>query len=246
MHPNISKVQQSITLFCFPFAGGSSYSFNTFGPNLSPGIELNPVELPGRGKRSRENLMYDANAVADDILKTIEPVIASGNPYAIFGHSMGALLGYIVIRKLIERKLQLPVHFFASGRGGPSYDDGREEYYKLPKKEFREKLRELGGSPKEVLDHEQLMDFFEPILRADFQVVETYEHKIEEPFDVPVSVMTGKEDKIDLEGAGMWQNETTAPIKIYEFDGGHFFLFDHVKEICGIISAVISASIKEH
>lgn len=239
-------MQQSITLFCLPFAGGSSYSYNTFGPNLSANVELFAVELPGRGKRSRESLLYDAHTVADDILNTIEPVIASGKPYAIFGHSMGALLGYLVIRRLIEKKLQLPVHFFASGRGGPSYKDGREQYYKLPKKEFRETLRELGGSPKEVLEHDQLMDFFEPVLRADFQVVETYEHDAQDPFTVPVSVMTGKEDSISLEAAGLWQKETTLPVKVYEFDGGHFFIFDHVKEICRIISAVTSASTDKH
>lgn len=232
-------MQQDITLYCLPFAGGSSYSFLTFGSNLSANIKLVTVEPPGRGRRSRENLLYNAHAVSEDIFKSIETSITSGNRYALFGHSMGALIGYLLIRRIAEKNLPLPVYFFASGRGGPSFKDDHEQYYMLPKVEFREKLREIGGSPIEVLEHEQLMDFFEPILRADFQVVETYKHKPENPFNVPVSVLIGEEDKVSIEAAKMWQDETTEPIKIHKFSGGHFFLFDHVPEICNIISEAL-------
>lgn len=230
-------MKEKINLYCLPFAGGSSYSYNLFSPHLSSKINFIPVELPGRGKRIKETLLKSANQIADDIFTAIRPEVVSGVPHAIFGHSMGALLGYLLTRKLLENNLQPPLHLFVSGRGGPSYNDERESYYLLPKKEFKDKLKELGGSPKEVLEHDTLMDFFEPILRADFEVVETHKYEEKEPFNVPISVMIGSTDKVTFETARLWQKETLIPIKIHRFDGDHFFIFQHAQSICKIISA---------
>ncbi|MDQ3191153.1 MAG: alpha/beta fold hydrolase [Bacteroidota bacterium] len=230
-------MKEKINLYCLPFAGGSSYSYNVFTPHLSSNVNLVPVELPGRGKRSREALLNEADLMADDVFAKIKSNLVSGVPYAIFGHSMGGLLGYLLTRKILENNLPLPLHLFISGRSGPSYNDDREKYYLLPKQEFRDKLKELGGSPKEVLENDDLMDFFEPILRADFQVVETYNHQEEAPFSVPASIMIGDEDKISLEAARLWQKETSQPIKLHSFTGGHFFVFQHLTSICKIISA---------
>lgn len=240
-----ANVQEQVNLICLPFAGGSSYSYSTFGPCLFPGIKLLPVELPGRGKRSREALLYDANALAGDVFQSLRAEIASGKPYSVFGHSMGALLGYLLLRRILKEDLPLPLHFFVSGRGGPSAPNDREHYYKLPKQEFRDKLRELGGSPPEVLEHDALMDFFEPVLRADFQVVETYEHNGEAPLPVPITVLIGKQDTITLEAARMWQEESTSPVKVHEYDGGHFFLFERQKEICSMVSAVLNDALQK-
>jgi surfactin synthase thioesterase subunit len=230
-------VKKTINLFFLPFAGGSSYSYSNFSSLLLPHINCVPVELPGRGKRSKEELLTDAHIIVEDIYIQIKEIIHSGEEYGIFGHSMGALLGYLLLHKIKQNNLPFPIHFFASGRGGPSYLNEREIYYLLPKQEFREKLKELGGSPKEVLEHEVLMDYFEPILRADFQVVETYLHKEQEKLKVPFSVFLGDEDKISLEAAKCWQMETSSPIKIHQFQGDHFFILPHVKSICNIISA---------
>ena len=105
----------------------------------------------------------------------------------------------------------------------------------MPKQEFIDKLRELNGSPIEVLENDALMDFFEPIIRADFKAIETYNYKKSQPFDVPISVFIGEDDKVSIEAAQSWQEETTMTISVRKYQGGHFFIFQNIESICNDI-----------
>lgn len=234
-------MDNSVKLILLPFAGGSSYSYNNFIPLFPANIELVAVEIPGRGKRSKEKSIKDAREVTEDIYNQIKQLAESGQKYAIFGHSMGALLGYLLTHKLAQNNLPLPVHLIASGRGGPSHKDEEEMYHLLPYDKFIDKLREMGGSPKEVLEHEALMMFLEPIIRADFQLVETYKHEAQNPLNIPITVLIGDKDEITPEIASKWQVESTLPVTIKEYSGGHFFIYDHQHDIAKLISSLLSS-----
>ena len=93
--------------------------------------------------------------------------------------------------------------------------------------------------PPHVLQNEELLEVFEPVLRADFQANDTYEHKREEPFDVPLTVMIGTEEETSREDALRWQEETMQDIDLTEFPGGHFFIFDHLSDLGGIVSRTL-------
>src|SRR5690606_40893251 len=97
-------------------------------------------------------------------------------PYAIYGHSLGSLLTYLVTIRIIREGLNKPVHLFVSGRGGPSIPRKEPPTSELPRPAFINKLRELGGFPDDLLNDEDVMNFFEPILRSDFRGVETYQY----------------------------------------------------------------------
>src|SRR5262249_31116493 len=89
-----------IDLFCLPFAGGNKYAFREFEKLSPPYLNFIPIEYPGRGSRSNEPLLGDIGYLADDVFVQIERAIGS-RPYSIYGHSMGALLAYLVARKLL-------------------------------------------------------------------------------------------------------------------------------------------------
>jgi len=233
-------MNKKVTLIALPFAGGNSYSFQQLQPHLADNINFVPVELPGRGVRISEDLITDINVLVNDIFETVKAIIIEEKEYVILGHSMGALLGYLLLDKIEKSNLPLPLHFFASGANAPAFEREEEMIYKMPKINFIDKLRELGGSPKEVLENETIMEFFTPILRADFEVVETYQHQQSKPLNVPTSVLIGTEDKITLTSANQWQNEFNPTIKVYEFSGKHFFIFDHLQQICKLINTTIS------
>ena len=97
-------------------------------------------------------------------------------------------------------------------------------------------LRELGGCPKEVLEDEELVDFFVPIIRADLQVNDTYEYEEPQPFSIPLTAMRGEDEETTYEKLLEWQKETVERISIIEFPGDHFFILDHLSEIGRIIS----------
>ena len=222
-----------IHLICFPFAGGSVYSYARYQGFPQRNIKLTTFELPGRGRRIDQPFLPEIHAMADDLYKQVMPII--NEPYAFYGHSMGALIAYLITKRIIREGLPQPLYLFVSGRFGPSAEDPEPPTHDLPPDEFRKKLREIGGSPDELLDDDTLMNFFDPILRSDFRAIEQYVYEETTPFDIPIITMAGKDEKITEEQAMAWQKETTRPIELHWFEGKHFFILDHAGEIMRII-----------
>jgi len=234
--------QQKITLYCLPFAGGHAHSYRDFQAHVADFIFVKPLDLPGRGRRSREPLLVDLEAMADDVFHQIQTDI-DGKPYAIYGHSMGALLGNILSRRILGTNLSAPLHLFFSGREAPSIPCDDPPKYTLSKKAFIAYLHEMGGFPSDLLTDAAFMAFFEPILRNDIKAVETYIYKVVPPFDIPITLLHGMNDKecpyVDL---FPWQQETRQPISIKQFPGDHFFIFEHLFQIGQLISKTSLAS----
>src|SRR5947209_3741674 len=144
-----------VNLFCFPFAGGSKYSYNSYAKLANKHIKVVPVDYPGRGLRFKEPLLKVLDPIINDGFEKIKDNLHE--PYAFYGHSMGTIVCYLVTKRIIEEGLPQPVHLFLSGRGGPSVVYSEPARYLLPKEKFRAQLREMGGSPDDVLNDEELM-----------------------------------------------------------------------------------------
>jgi surfactin synthase thioesterase subunit len=245
MRSTLLDNHQKVTLYCFPFAGGNSLSYREFQAHVADFIKVKPIDLPGHGKRARERLLTDLNTMSNDLLLQVQTEIKN-QPYAIYGHSMGADLGYLLTRRIREAGLPAPLHLFFSGRKAPSVNDGKMPKFNLPKNEFVCELNKLGGCPPEVLAEAALLDFFEPILRADFQAIETYVYQPEPSFDIPMTIMMGlTDDEVKEEHLLPWQQETRHPISIKRFSGGHFFIFDHLPSIGQLISKTLAQAFQE-
>jgi surfactin synthase thioesterase subunit len=226
-----------MTLIILPFAGGSQFSFNemVYAANAK-GIKPVPVEYPGRGKRFTDPLLENIHDIVEDVFLQVKNHLAP--PYAIYAHSMGCIVGYLLIHKIMNKGIPLPVHLFFSGCCGPSVVHEMETKHTLQTDEFIEKLRELGGCPEAILEDEQLLNIFLPVIRSDFRAVETYIYKrSSEPLKIPISVIIGTEDKVTYEDAKLWQQETNKAIEIFEFKGNHFFIFGNEQKIVDLIYA---------
>ncbi len=229
---------KSLNMFCLPFAGGSFYAYREFEKYVASDIRVIGTDLPGHGRKIAEPLLTDIHKMADYIWELVRDDL--NDSYAIYGHSMGATLAYLLTKKIFQENVPVPRHLFVSGRPGPSGGNEKEEIHQLPKAEFIRKITEYGGTPKEVLAEEELMNFMEPILRADFQAVETYHYAGDTPLDIPVTVMVGSDDRTCQGEAMKWQAITTQEITFREFSGGHFFIFEHLPEIGKIISQALT------
>lgn len=223
-----------ICLYCLPFAGGNSYSYRPL-QDLTESIEMIPLELPGRGRRIREHLLTDLNLLAADAFNQLI-VRDLTQKYALFGHSMGALLVYLVAQRLVTADLPLPVHIFVSGHRAPSVSHRLTWKHNLPKTEFIAMLQQLGGCPSEILQDVALLNFFEPVLRADLQAAELYQYQVSLPLPVPMTVMLGTEEQeVNYQEAAAWQQESIYPLAIKVFHGGHFFIFEQIRQIKQVI-----------
>jgi surfactin synthase thioesterase subunit len=223
-------------LFCIPFSGGNAYSYSDFNKYLPKEIELINLELPGRGKRITEDLLTNIEAMTEDLFRQTESHI-KGN-YALFGHSLGALLCSTLCRTIAMKKANLPKYLFVSGQTAPHLikPDNR---YSLPDDKFIEMLRQMEGTPEELLTDKSFIQFFLPIVKMDFQAIANYKHIPAKPFNVPITVLLGRLENITDEEAANWQMETNEEIAIHRFDGGHFFIFNQTEEICRLITKKI-------
>ena len=215
--------QARLRLFCFPFAGGGALTYRTWQEHLSPHIEVCPVQLPGRENRIREQPFRRMQPLVEAICTALAPYLDL--PYAFFGHSLGAIVGYEVCQSLEQRHIR-PELLLVSARRPPELPVERV-LHDRPRHELFARLQELGGTPARVLQDPDWMEILEPMLRADFELHETYRPRLTPRLDCPLVAFGGSADpevnRSQLEG---WRRVTTGHFGLQMFAGGHFYLND--------------------
>lgn len=202
---------------------------------MPPGIEVCPVQPPGRENRLSEQRFVRVGPLAEAICEAVKPLLDV--PFAFFGHSLGAVVGYEAALRLRKKGEAEPVQLIVSARRAPSVPRDDEPTYNLPDEEFRAKLAELEGTPKEVLEHPELMELMEPLLRADFELNDTYEPSDEPALDIPVTAFGGLEDpEVARDDLDAWRQVSRGTFRLRMFAGGHFFLHEHQQALIAAIA----------
>lgn len=215
--------QSWLNLICLPFAGGGSAIFRSWPEGLASDVAVWAARLPGRENRLLEQPYTDAHELVAALLPAIRPL--TDRPYAVFGHSMGALLAYEVARELVALGARQPVCLIVAGNNAAHTLADPPGLHRLPDKHLIDALRDYGATPELVLTQPALLDLFLPMIRADFSVAETYRHRPGLTLDCPIVVCRGSEDQdCSAEGALAWSELTTGPCLQFTFPGGHFFI----------------------
>lgn len=200
-------------LYTFHFAGGSKYSFNKILPSQYIGIEV-----------FREaNLSFE-----QFVLLNTEQLLSVKNDkdhYILYGHSMGALVAFLVCHKLKEMGQQLPEKLVLSGKKSPSSlrDDLISHF---PDDIFWQKVVKMGGIPDEINNCPELIGYYLPLLKYDFKLIESYHYKNKEKLKIPIDIFYGSEEATIEDMVG-WKNETTESVNIERLEGDHFFIYEH-------------------
>jgi surfactin synthase thioesterase subunit len=210
-------------VFCFAHAGGGPSFYRPWGAFLRPEIAVRRVLLPGRESRLEEPPFRHIADLVDPLCSALEPQL--NRPYALFGHSMGAVIAYEVARRLSARGTAGPRCLIVSGRKAPGLPANRPLLSALPDDEFVRAVARLGGMPPEVLNEPDLVATVLPALRADYELAETYEPLPGGLLDCPVIGYLGTCDP-EVEYTQMldWQRATTGEFTMRAFRGGHFYL----------------------
>lgn len=213
----------AVKFVALPHAGGSAPYFMPLARALGSELDVLCVQYPGRLDRHREPAATDLRDLADQVYKALVSVPAG--PVVLFGHSMGAVLGYEIARRLEDSGGGELLGVIASGRRAPHRF--REETVHLRDDDgIIAEIRELSGTEPGILNDEDLVRMVLPALRADYRAVETYRHDSGvSPLSAPVTVLTGESDsRVSLDDARAWQELTSGTFRFRSFPGGHFYL----------------------
>lgn len=217
------KPQAPLRLFCFPYAGGGATAYRLWPDLLPPHVEACLVQLPGRENRLMDSPFSQLTTLVQTLGNVLQPYL--NRPFAFFGHSMGALIGFELTRWLQRQNASGPVRLFVAGHCAPQIPRSDPPIRHLPDSEFKEELQRFGGTPDAVLQHPELMDLLLPLLRADFSVVETYVYSPQEPLDCSISAFGGLHDTdVSRDDLERWREQTRGSFTIRMFPGNHFFL----------------------
>lgn len=212
-----------LCLFCFPHGGASAAVFRDWPRRLPTGIDITAVQLPGRGYRLREPSLRRIDDLVDAVGTALLPRL--DRPFALFGHSMGALLAFELARWLRRGARPLPSRLLVSGHGAPELTRHPQIVHTLPERDFVAYVRELNGTPVELLDDLEARELLLPALRADFEAVETYLFTPEAPLNCAIDVYAGTSDvSTPVSALNGWRAQTSRDCTVNLFDGGHFFI----------------------
>jgi medium-chain acyl-[acyl-carrier-protein] hydrolase len=216
----------ALRLFCLPCAGGGASTFRAWRADLPASIDLCPVQLPGREGRLHEHPFTAMEPLIAALADSIEPHL--GTPYALFGHSMGALIAFELARELRRRGAPDAVRLFVAGFASPDSprtSDPSRDRHRLTDRDLIAELRTFGGTPARLLNDPDVMRHVLPILRADFSVIETYRRRDEAPLDIPIAGLAGADDREAPQAAMTgWGRQSSAGFRLTVFPGDHFFV----------------------
>ena len=227
-------------IYCLPYAGGSASIFAGWQQVLPTNLEVCALELPGRGGRFSEPALTHMDAVVDDLIRVVGD--SSDIPFALFGHSMGAVIAVELARRLVELGCR-PVTLVASACAAPHLPLRREHVlHILPRDALIDALIRINGLPAVALERRDFIDTFMPTIRADLQCRETW-RSTPRDLGIPVHVLTGKDDELVSEADALaWQVFTSTHFSIARFDGGHFFIHSAMQAVLDHLATIVQRS----
>jgi len=224
----------AVRLFCFPHAGGSAASLNGWIRRLPSTIALERVELPGRVPDAAEAPQTCIENVMPGLWRKLADRL--DRPFALYGHSLGALVAYEFARCARAHGFGSPLALFVSGRRAPQCPLTLNSLYDLPEPELMERLAEFGGTPDGVIRNATWRRYLLPALRADLEMSDRYEHRPDAPLDCPIFAFRGRADSIASEAEiHAWGAQSTGHFAAETLPGGHFFTNDGIERISEVI-----------
>ena len=189
-----------------------------------------------RGTRRNEPCYEYFDDLVDGLENAMQPHLDA--PFALFGHSMGALIAFEAARRFSEAG-KPPLHLFVSGRGAPHLPE--KQYWRdLSDGDLLNELRRLGGVPEEVWCNRELTHYFLPPLRGDLKLTQTYRHRPGPVLQCALTVLAGSRDPdLSLVDAEAWRSYTTGRFELTWLDCGHFLTGERErKAVCDIFGQI--------
>lgn len=219
----------TITLLCLPYAGGNSTVYRGWQEQMPDWVRVVPLHMPARGVRLRIPPISDWPSLMRTLSQDAADAVSDG-AYAIFGHSLGALVGLELAHALHQRVGRAPAWLGVSACTAPARREWEDKWLDCPAQELLDEMRALSGTSDEVLGNTELMELVLPMIRADFHLSGTYRPPSRPPLPSAMLAVTGTLDEELAEEPGRveaWAGEVSGPFELETLEAGHFFIDTH-------------------
>jgi len=222
LRPFSQRRNPRVWLWCLPHAGGSASAYGDWAPALPEDVEICAIQLPGREDRIAEPAFDNAAELADRLWEVMAAEL--DRPYALFGHSMGALIAFELADRARAAGVE-PRRLLVSGCRAPHLALRCAPRCERPEHEFLEAVRDLNGAPEAVLADGELMQMMIPTMLSDFRLSELYRYRPRPPLGCPIVAFGGVADaEVTREELGGWACHTAAGFRLCMSPGDHFYL----------------------
>ena len=234
-----AQAHSKVRLFCLHYLGGGASVFREWGEALGPDIEVCAIQLPGREERIDETPIDNMPDMVEAIWPHIEPLL--DKPFAFYGHSMGSMISYELIKAIAERKQLHPLHFWASAYFAPHAISPFQRAGGWTDDDILEVLPRLIEAPKQILENEGFVNTLLPTIRGDLGIVSSYVFDQAGPLNCPITAMGGKLDKeVKLSDVAEWHQHTLDDFEQVTLSGGHIFVNDNQQDVIDHIKQTLS------
>jgi medium-chain acyl-[acyl-carrier-protein] hydrolase len=205
----------ALRLFCFPAAGGGASAYGAWADALPERVEVCGVELPGRGSRLLEPAFTRFEPLVEATSRAL--LAALDRPFALFGHSMGALVAFAVARRVRAAYDLVPEHLLVAGHPAPRLAPIAAASTRSP--------APLDAADRRLLDEASLMRVALPAIESDLAAYATFRHEEAPPLACPIAAFGGRDDTLAPPAAlAGWREETEGTFVLHLLRGGHAFV----------------------
>lgn len=234
------RANARLRLFCFPYAGGSPTLFRSWVDAIPADVDIMAVRLPGRDNRIKEPAYREWPALLAAIEDSLRELLTGH--FVLFGHSMGAAVAYELARQLSAKGGPLPAHLLLAGCRAPHVPRYIPAIHHLPDEKFYAGLRDISGTPPEILADKRFMMLLEPTLRADIKLAETWSGTADQPLGIPITAFAGVDDAIaPPDRMPEWAHYTEKQFAAHTLPGEHFFIRTSEGALLSQIRAVLES-----
>ena len=217
------KPNARLRLFCFHYLGGAASVFREWSDALPSDIEVCPVQLPGREARLKEPSFTEFAPLVKTLGQVIEPYL--DKPFAFYGHSLGTLLSFELVRLLRQQYGLSPMHLFVGGLHAPHSCASKLNTKSSSSEKMLNYLLHISEIPQSIIDNPSLLEELMPIFKADTQLLQNYIYSQEKALDCPISAFGGTDDPVvSPDELAQWHQHTNSIFKLQILPGKHMFL----------------------
>ncbi len=224
----------SATVVVFPHAGGAAAAYRPLATALSAkGAETFIVQYPQRGERLRHP---GAATIADLATELFD----AGNwrgvaPLDLFGHCMGAVVAFEFAR--VAEAHGVPVRRLWPSAGQAPSTVAESGALPTTDADVLADMVDLGGTDPRLLDDQDFVELLVTAVQADYRALSGYSCATDVQITADIHAVGGDRDhRIDREWLRRWESHTAGRFELSLFDGGHFYIDDHLDEVAGLVS----------